>query len=534
MKTILVILLFFFSSVASADDRGCFFYKKKYDNQPIPNYNEKKDLLPKPILDDHKDWINLYWKAWEIAFSRITKPQEGSPLVSNWIDEALSPQIFQWDTHYMALFGRYAHHIFPFINSHDNFYASQHPDGMICRVINEDDGTDHWWGLGPDNARAINPPLFSWAEVQTYMVTGDKKRLADVLEPIERYVEWVEKNRCSYDTPHKLYWSNGQASGMDNTPRDEGRPEPGDGWDSHSAIDHMGWVDMSAQMVMCYNDLSYMCKELGHEEKSLKYKKMADEISDRINKWLWDDNKGLYFDVTPEGNKTEHITAAAFWPMLAGITSQSQNVKLVSNLKNPDLFWRNTPVPTLAANQPDYDKMGRYWKGGVWAPVNYMIVEGLKKNGYRELAIEISKRYLETLSKVYDKTKTFWELYSPEIYSPATNASGIYMVEPNFVGWTGLGPISMMIETIIGIRLDAPSGTITWDINERSKHGVKDLTFGGGKVDLMATPGTNGYEISLYSEKPIKVIIRINGNDYVVDLKSGQRIIKNIRINNTL
>lgn len=279
MKIKILVIFCMFASLAPAEERGTFFYKKAYEKQPIPAFSENKDLLPKPILDSHKEWIDLYWKAWEIAFSRICQPEEGSPLVSNWIDEGLSPQIFQWDTHFMALFGRYAHHIFPFINSHDNFYASQHADGMICRVINEKDGTDHLWGKGPDNARAINPPLFSWAEVQTYMTTGDKERLSKVLEPIEKYVEWIEKNRCCTDTPHQLYWSNGQASGMDNTPRDNGRPAPGDGWDFHSAIDHMGWVDMSAQMVMCYNDLSYMCAELGYIEKAEKYKSQANLIS---------------------------------------------------------------------------------------------------------------------------------------------------------------------------------------------------------------------------------------------------------------
>ncbi|MCC8153296.1 MAG: hypothetical protein LIP01_03225 [Tannerellaceae bacterium] len=121
-----------------------------------------------------------------IAFSRLQKPPLGSPLVSNWIDEALSPQIYQWDTHFMAMFGRYGHHIFPFINSHDNFYCRQHDDGMICRVINEDNGEDHYWGLGVDNARACNPPLFSWAEIETYKVTGDKSRFALILPVLEK------------------------------------------------------------------------------------------------------------------------------------------------------------------------------------------------------------------------------------------------------------------------------------------------------------------------------------------------------------
>jgi len=89
------------------------------------------------------------------CFSNLESPPKGSPLVSNWIDEGFWPQIFQWDTNFMTMFGRYANNIFPFINSQDNFYAAQHQNGMICRVINESDGSDHEWGLGHNFARTI-------------------------------------------------------------------------------------------------------------------------------------------------------------------------------------------------------------------------------------------------------------------------------------------------------------------------------------------------------------------------------------------
>jgi glycogen debranching enzyme len=405
----------------------------------------------------------------------------------------------------MAMYGRYAHHIFPFIDSQDNFYAAQHSDGLICRVINEADGTDHSWGLGPDHARTVNPPLFGWAEIETYKVTADRDRLRLILPALEHYIDWIRRHRSGADTPHHLYWSNGQASGMDNTPRDTDRPQPADGWDSHSATDHAGWIDLSSQMVMAYNDLAYICRELGQKRQSAQYTKQADSIAARINRWLWDDRAGLYFDVDPSGRKTSWITASTFWPMLAGVASPSQCAALVRHLVDPHLFWTPIPVPSLACNQPGYDKMGCYWKGGVWAPVNYMIVEGLKKNGYDSLAVALSTRYLDALARVYDKTHTLWECYSPEIYSPATNASGVNLVEPDFVGWTGLGPISMFLATIIGVELDAPHNLIRWHISAPCRHGVEQLMFHGAPVDLLATPVPHGYQLTMRSAQRITV-----------------------------
>ena len=490
MKSILVLLSALFCSI-TLSGQGAYFSKKTYQGGELPTYADSKHLLPQPVLDK-QEWVELYWKAWEIAFSRLQKPPLGSPLVSNWIDEALSPQIFQWDTHFMAMFGRYGHHIFPFINSHDNFYCRQHDDGMICRVINEDNGEDHHWGLGVDNARACNPPLFSWAEIETYKVTGDKSRFALILPVLEKYAEWIDNNRRGNDTPHQLYWNNGQASGMDNTPRDMGRPHPGDGWDQHSAIDHVGWVDMSSQMCIFYKDLAYICNELGHTKKAKTYELKADTISERINTWMWDDKQGLYFDLDPHGVQTKWITVATFWPMFAQISNKEQIEKLVSNLKNPNLFWRKVPVPTLAANQEFYDPSGQYWKGGVWAPTNYMIVQGLIKNNYEDLANDLVEKYLNAISEVYKKTHTLWEVYSPDMYIPATNASGIYMVMPDFVGWTGLAPISMLIENVLGIRLNAPEKKIEWHITQKSSHGLKNIHFLGSTIDLVATRTENG------------------------------------------
>jgi hypothetical protein len=524
-KFILSALLALGAVLAYSGNRGCYFEKKVYVPQPLPTFAASRDQLPVPVYEARPDWINLYWKAWQTAFSHLRAPAPGSPFVSNWIDEGLCPQIFQWDTHFMAMFGRYAHHIFPFINSHDNFYASQHPDGMICRVINESDGTDHSWGLGPDNARAINPPLFCWAEIQNYKVTGDKSRFRQILSPLEHYAAWIEQHRRSNDTPHRLYWSNGQASGMDNTPRDDGRPSPGDGWDCHSAIDHVGWVDFSSQMVMSYEGLAYICRELGEAAKAKRYEAMAHAIAADVNKWMWNDRAGLYFDVTPAGHQTSCITAATFWPMLAGIASSRQCAALVRNLTDPRLFWTPVPVPSLALSQPQFDKMGRYWRGGVWAPVNYMVVGGLERYGYDSLATVLATRYLDALSRVYDKTHTLWEAYSPEIFAPATNASGLFLVEPDFVGWTGLGPISMLIETIIGIHLDASCNVVRWRLSATCRHGVRGLMFRGGRLDLMATPAAHGWSVTLCSQKLVTVQLCTGMHATTVRLEPGKQFV---------
>ncbi len=495
--------------------------------EPLPKYEESRHLLPKVIFDGKREYVELYDQTWKMVFNKLMSPPSGSPLVSNWIDEGLSPQIFQWDTNLAIMFGRYADHIFPFIESHDNFYALQHEDGMICRVINENDGTDHYWGLGVDNARAINPPLYSWVEWENYLVTGDKSRFGKIIPVLEKYGEYIEKNRRGHDTPHRLYWSNGQASGMDNTPRDIGRPEPGDGWDCHSAIDHVGWVDMSSQMVLFYRYLSYICGEAGCADKKVVYEEKADEIAFLINKWMWDEERGLYFDVDTNGQKTKWVTVATFWPMLAGVSDAQQSRRLVENMLDPELFWRQVPLPTLAYNQELYNPTGCYWRGGVWAPTNYMAVQALSRNGYEKEATQLASRFLNAIFEVYKQTETIWEVYSPEAYMPSTNASGVYMCMRDFTGWTALAPISMLIENIIGIKADADSGKIVWNITQDCRHGIEGLRFNGVNVSLVATPCEGkGFSISVECDRELSIELRYDNKIRFMDVSSGKTEIR--------
>ena len=495
-------------SAQSDDARGVYFHKSAYTPSKLPRFEEAREALPSPIWEENPEWVELYWKAWEIAFSNLQTPPEGSPLVANWIDEGLSPQIFQWDTHFMAMFGRYAHHVFPFIDSHDNFYARQHEDGMICRVINEADGADHHWGLGDNYARTINPPLFSWAEMEYFKFSGDTARLEQILLPIEKYIVWVEQHRKAVGTEHELYWSNGQASGMDNTPRDMGRPSLNG--DIHSSTSPMGWVDMSSQIKMCYDNLAEICHILGHKKKAKTYSKRAAELAERINHYMWDDSTGLYHDVTPEGERTPWITTAAFWPILADIASPEQIHRMTEAIQDPNLFWRRLPLPSLAANQPYYDRCGCYWRGGVWAPTTYMTVKGLERHGYEELATLIAQKNMEAMYRVYQSTNTIWELYAPDMYMPATNETGIYMVKPNFVGWTGLIPISMFIENIIGIRTDGSTNRIVWNTDTTSRHGIRNLRFGNVTTTLVRLGNT----ITIESTAPYVLIV--NGEEHTI------------------
>ena len=500
------------------DKRGKYFTKKEYQKSDLPTFQESKDRLPSPVLGENSEWLDMYWKCWELAFDHLKKPEENSTFVSNFIDEAFNDKIFQWDTIFMIMFARYGHYVFPAINSLDNFYCRQHESGYICRELVEKDGSDFVF-RGRKNT--INPPLFSWAEVESFKNTGDKSRFEMVLPVLEKYVEWLNRDgdiesaddpdewykygRRAGESVHKLFWNTGLGSGMDNTPRGGN-----------------GWVDMSSQMVIQYNNLAEMCHVLDLHDKGVYFETEARKIADRINRYCWNDEDGLYYDVDTTGNHVKWKTAGCFWPMLAGIASKEQQERLVSHLQDTSTFWRKNVFPTLAADQSLYKENGGYWLGGVWAPTNYAIIKGLESNGYEELAREASIRYVREMYCVYEKTGTVWENYAPDLCSPGDPA------KPDFVGWSGIGPISLLIENILGFRVNGVEKSLTWHLTRTDKHGINNLNVGKTIVSAICEEReshNSPASISVMTDATLKLIVFYHDVERVYELAAGKHTI---------
>ena len=493
---------------------GAYFHGQSNKTSPLPTFASIKAKLPEPVLPSHPEWVAMYWKCWTLAFSHIKTPTPSSPLVANWLDEAFSPNIFQWDTCFMMMFARYGQNAFPFIQSLDNFYCRQRPSGFICREYREFDGSEVKYGAHggfKDPAgwvNSVNPPLFAWSECESFKVSGDKSRFAAVLPVLEKYVEflnrdgdpstgsatWQTQGRRSVGTPHQLYWNTPFGCGMDNTPKPISKGA--------------GWVDMSCQMVMQYRELATISRELGLKSKATAYEAEAARIGERINKWCWNEQDGFYYDVSADGTQFKKKTAGGFWPMIAGITSPAQVKCLVAHLKNEKEFWRPVVFPTLAADEPEYVPMGEYWLGGVWAPCNYAIIKGLEACGEEDLATAATERYLGAMAEVFKNTGTVWENYAPETAAPGNRS------KKDFVGWSGIGPITLLIENVLGFRPDGVRNNLQWNLHLAEPHGIRRLSFGDVTADLLYD---GKGKVKVESTAPFTLVI----NGKLLNVKAG-------------
>ena len=107
-----------------------------------PKFEDVRHLLPQPFWLGRESAIDCYWKSWEIAFSHLQSPTAENGFVSPYLDTAFNGHLFMWDSAFAMQFGMYGSRAFHFQGTLDNLYAKQHPDGYICREIDEEDGLD--------------------------------------------------------------------------------------------------------------------------------------------------------------------------------------------------------------------------------------------------------------------------------------------------------------------------------------------------------------------------------------------------------
>jgi len=430
-----------------------------------PSFAAARPQLPEPWWDGRPDVTQAWWRAWELAFSHLRAVHPGTGFIAPFIDTAFNDHLFLWDSVFILAFARYGRRSFDFQRTLDNLYAAQHPDGFISRERDEATGADLFHRHDPSST---GPNVLAWSEIEHWRATGDGDRLAAVWPAVAAYHRWTARHRS---WPSGGMWSTGFGSGMDNQ-----RRAPG-----HDAITHHGWItwiDATCQQLLSARCLLEAAAVIGRDDQPVaELRTEADGLERFVREHMWDDVAGTYADLDRDQRPLSRGTVAAYWALLAGVADGERLERFLAPLADPARFARHHRVPSLAADEPDYRPDGGYWRGAVWSPTTYMVLRGLDAVGATDLAAVIAANHHERVLEVLATTGTYWESYAPDASAPGRPAKG------DFVGWTGLTPIAVLLEQRFGLHPVAPDHLV-WDVRLLDAHGVRRYPLGGAAVDL--------------------------------------------------
>ena len=108
---------------------------------------------------------------------------------------------------------------------------------------------------------------------------------------------------------------------------------------------------------------------------------------------LWDEPAGVFANRrTDTGEFSNRLSPTCFYPMLAGVATPAQTKSMIEHyLLNPEKFWGEWVLPSVPRDDPSFSEQV-YWRGRIWAPLNFFVYLGLKRAGHDDVARELADR----------------------------------------------------------------------------------------------------------------------------------------------
>lgn len=451
-----------------------WYCAKEYDAAPPPSFGQVRGELPSPIFggDENASMIGSYWRAWEIAFDVwLFEPQHKDQAAFNlngcpfWGEFG---SCVDMDAYYSAQYYRYAHGVYPYIKTCDNIYARQHENGLI----NKESDVNNYEVY---SSSPTMPTAMAWAEWENYMVSGDKQRLADVLLPLVKLYEWFQRYQRY---PDGRYFC-GQAA-------------------------HGDWsITANAFQALSARCISNIAGEIGRHDLRDYFLGEFDAIGRMINEQYWDEKGEFYnlqypdgtFSTRPAEGKT-FKWMRSFDALMAGVAPAGRADAMIRHMLNPGEFMGRYGIRSLSldsnfyiadennvADLAEYDPFLPDGSGfginrlAAWAPTMICSLIALGNYGYIEKAEELAERFVRGLAEGYEKCGDIKEFSWADKAEMAGNGQ--------FCGWSGYGPISGLIEYVLGFAIDAPKNIVYWNIHQTARHGIERLRFGDATADFL-------------------------------------------------
>lgn len=341
----------------------------------------------------------------------------------------------------------------------ETLFKGQWPDGMVAHItFHEDDSTyfpnSSVWQATHNGVRTsgiTQPPVA--ATVLRYLAQRNDaprvdERLRAILPRVLRYHRWFYSARDPNGTGLVSVihpWE----SGMDNSPIWDAAlaaVEPGpsvahlrkDITFAHASVRPTGpEYDRYINLVIGYRNLGYdpaklydaapfsvadvgfnsILQRANHDLAALLRQMGDEEGAKEVDGYIqrtaaalegcWDAEDKIYYSKDVRNKRVIRKPGiAGFLPFYADPTISHKHPELITTMQT---WLDKVPfgLPSYSPLQPEFEPL-RYWRGPVWLVVNWMVMDGLEKNGYKDVAGRLLRDSLNLVKK-----EGFGEYFDP-------------------------------------------------------------------------------------------------------------------------
>ena len=205
------------------------------------------------------------------------------------------------------------------------------------------------------------------------------------------------------------------------------------GWDctSRFALNAHEYIpaDLNSLLYLLEINMAYFACILKKTDDAAAWTSRAERRKQTMTEQLWDEECGVFCDRHIfSGHLNRFVSAAAFYPLFAGLATAEQAARTVQAL--PLLECEHG----VACCEPRDDLLNLQWDyPHGWACLHHIVICGLRRYGYEDDARRIAEKYVHTVDRVFAHTGNLWEKY--DVVTGSVSASLEYDTPP-MMGWS--------------------------------------------------------------------------------------------------
>lgn len=366
-----------------------------------------------PVAEPYRD---QYYYAWWVMSNNLVSPW------GRVTHEAMMPSkvqyvgIWNWDACFHALAFRHVDSVLA-RNQLRTMLACQLPDGMIPDAVYDEAVVAEL--DQPIRAEVTKPPIMTWAALKLHEADPDLDFLQEIYVPLVRWNAWWFSMNDD-DADGLAQYNHPCSSGLDDSPL----------WDYGMPVES---PDLNTYLCIQMESLATIAEALGMDTESAMWRRRAAGIVRRMIEDFWDEEAGL-FQALRDEQPVPVVTPFNLYPLWTGQLPDAIRDRLIAHLTDPDEFWGDYVIPTVARQDPHYDPE-TMWRGPVWASINYIFIEALRQVGKHALARTLRQRTLDLIMS----QPGIYEYYNSETGKPPSAAAGAF-------GWTATVFIDLAIQ----------------------------------------------------------------------------------------
>lgn len=286
---------------------------------------------------------------------------------------------------------------------------------------------------------------------ETYRWTGDVSLLKEYRQVAENCLDWIDhygdldgdgfQEYKTFSTPgfENMAWKDAGESVVYADGSQVKQPK--------GTCELQGYVyDAKIRMVEVF-------QALGDDARAQALQEQAETLKRKFNETFWMPDEDCYaFALDPHKKLATSVASNAGQCLWGGIADQDKAERTARRLLQEDM-WSGWGIRTLSSKNPAYNPYS-YQRGAIWPHDNGIIAAGFKRYGLVQEANQV-------IRAMFDAVERFEADRPPEVFAGLKRKGDmdfpvLYPGGANIPQAWATGSIFMMVQTMLGIRADAP------------------------------------------------------------------------------